>query len=110
MYMEYKEVIRALRKYVQYVSENKQDEYLELIDCLAQSDCKDSIEQVYPKLTIYLSLQEVCDEFALSKNNVKDRRWRELNSFPVGNTSRGCKLRFRRDEVERWDAQKRKAG
>ena len=108
--MEYKEVIRALRKYVQYVSENKQDEYLVLIDCLAQSDNRDSTEQVYPKLTNYLSLQEVCEEFALSKNNVKDRRWRELNSFPLGNTSRGCKLRFRRDEVERWDAQKRKAG
>ncbi len=30
----------------------------------------------------WLNLSEVCDEFRLPKNSVKDKRWRDKNKFP----------------------------
>lgn len=50
----------------------------------------------------WMTLNEVCDYFHLSKNNVKDRKWREKNNFPAGNTEAYGKLIFSTKEVEEW--------
>ena len=50
----------------------------------------------------WLTLDEVCDEFRLSKNNIKSRQWRINNSFPTGNTEPYGKLVFSRSDVMAW--------
>lgn len=50
----------------------------------------------------WLTLDEVCDEFRLSKNNVKSRQWRINNGFPTGNAEPYGRLVFSRSEVMAW--------
>lgn len=50
----------------------------------------------------WMTLNEVCDYFHLSINNVKDRKWREKNNFPAGNSEAYGKLIFSAKEVEEW--------
>lgn len=50
----------------------------------------------------YLNLDDVCSIYNLSKNNVKDRKWRKRVNFPLGNETYGGKLSFNVSAVEEW--------
>ena len=50
----------------------------------------------------WLTLDEVCEEFRLPKNNIKSRQWRIKNGFPTGNAEPYGKLAFSRSEVMAW--------
>ena len=55
----------------------------------------------------WLTLDEVCDEFRLSKNNVKSRQWRINNGFPIGNDEAYDSLAFSRSAVQAWRERKK---
>jgi hypothetical protein len=50
----------------------------------------------------WLEIDEVCKEFRLPKNNIKSKEWRDNNSFPYHQTSKGSKVTFNRKEIEKW--------
>ena len=60
------------------------------------------IEDANPSSSDWMDIDGVCIEFNLSKNNIKNRKWRENNKFPAHQTSKGSKVTFNRKEVEEW--------
>ena len=50
----------------------------------------------------WLDLDEVCSIFKLSKNNIKNKTWRDSNGFPTHQRYKGAKVTFNRKEVEIW--------
>ena len=60
------------------------------------------IEDANPSSSDWMDIDRVCIEFNLSKNNIKNRKWRENNKFPAHQTSKGSKVTFNRKEVEEW--------
>ena len=50
----------------------------------------------------WLDLDEVCSIFKLSKNNIKNKTWRDSNGFPTHQQYKGAKVTFNRKEVEIW--------
>ena len=55
----------------------------------------------------WLTLDEVCDMFRLPKNNVKSRKWRKENGFPIGNDEAYGRLVFSRSAVQAWKERKK---
>lgn len=51
----------------------------------------------------WLNLSEVCEYFHLSKNSIKDRKWRAKNNFPCYQAAGICgNVLYCRSEVEEW--------
>lgn len=61
---------------------------------------KEKKTRVEPK--DYMDLKEIVEYFGLSMDSVKDKQWREKNSFPVFHQIGRGKLTFRREDVEAW--------
>ena len=55
----------------------------------------------------WLTLDEVCDVFRLSRNSVKSRKWRKENGFPIGNGEAYARLVFSRSAVQAWRERKK---
>ena len=50
----------------------------------------------------WMEIDEVCQVFKLSKNNIKDKTWRDNHNFPYHQASKGAKTTFNRKEVADW--------
>ena len=51
----------------------------------------------------WMTLDEVCDEFKLSKNSVKSRAWREENGFPYRQDAGVYgSVAYHRQKVQEW--------
>ena len=56
-----------------------------------------------PPITDWLTLDEVCKEFRLSKNNVKSREWRNKNNFPYHQDGGAySSVQYNRAEITEW--------
>ena len=56
-----------------------------------------------PPNTDWLTLDEVCNEFRLSKNNIKDKQWRDKNKFPYHQDGGAySSVRYNRQEINEW--------
>ncbi len=65
-------------------------------------DNKESHKESGTSQSDWLTLDEVCQRFNLSKNNIKSREWRIKHGFPVGNNEPYSKLVFSAKDVENW--------
>lgn len=55
----------------------------------------------------YLNIDEVCEQFGLSKSNIKDKSWRDKNAFPYLQTASKGKVTFKTCDVENWIKQQK---
>ena len=56
-----------------------------------------------PPITDWLTLDEVCKEFRLSKNNIKSRQWRDKNNFPYHQDGGAySSIQYNRTEITEW--------
>ena len=60
------------------------------------------LEDTHLPSSDWMTLDEICQSFKLSKNNVKSKKWRDDNKFPYHQTSKGAKTTFNKKEVEKW--------
>ena len=68
-----------------------------------QQAIKTEISKVVVPQKEWLNLSEVCDTFHLSKNNVKNRKWRDKNAFPYCQAAGICgSVVYPRSKVEEW--------
>lgn len=50
----------------------------------------------------WMTLDEVCKEFNLSKTKVKDKKWRDNNNFPYHQAGKRSSVNYSRSEIEKW--------
>ncbi len=50
----------------------------------------------------FLNLDEVCEQFGLSKSNIKDKAWRDSHAFPYLQTASKGRVTFKTSDVEMW--------
>ena len=76
---------------------------------LRKDDTPNSIGAATKEDTGWYTVDEVCAKYKLSKNNVKDRKWREDNGFPTHQSGGAySKVSFNAAEVEEWLAKGKK--
>jgi len=49
-----------------------------------------------------VGIDEICERFHLSRNNVKSHKWRTEHAFPTFQKARGARVRFIPSEVNAW--------
>ena len=64
---------------------------------------KTEVSKIAVQQKEWLTLQEVCEEFKLPMNNVKDRKWRTKNKFPYYQPAGPYgQITYNRSEVAKW--------
>lgn len=60
------------------------------------------IHDTNPSKSDWMDIDDVCKEFKLPRNNIKNKKWRKDNNFPCHQISEGAKVLFNRKEIEKW--------
>ena len=68
-----------------------------------KDDTHNNVDIVKAVDTGWYTVDEVCTKYKLSKNNVKNRKWREKVGFPTHQTGGAySRVSFSSAEVEEW--------
>lgn len=102
----------ALQKYIfndfatlvqQSVKDMKNEKTESKSDVIAENDSSAEVPAIaeQQEMSDWMTLDQVCKYFKLSKNKIKSRKWRIENNFPC-HTKPYEKVIFHRAEVEEW--------
>lgn len=89
-------------EFTPFVEREHQSDFVRLIHELTNTQFVSSVESESMIPPMYLSVEDTCRCFNLSRRCLVDRGWRRRNGFPTGNDMWGGKLSFSKVEVDEW--------